>query len=121
MSVVMCSNVYVKFINSVKGYGAFAAKDLSKGGLIEKGLMRIVETDGNKNPYVFTWSDDRSVWAYPSGCATFYNTSREPNCKMNRHFKSLSFEMVASKDIKKDEELTHLYKSLEWRPVFQNL
>lgn len=41
--------------------------------------MRRVKTDGNINPYLFTWSESRDVWAYASGCDTFYNTSKDPN------------------------------------------
>ncbi len=40
---------------------------------------------------------------------------------MKRFFKENRFEIYAVRDIKKDEELTHTYKSLEWREVFSEL
>ena len=104
-----------------KGHSAYANVDIKKGELIEKGLARRVETDGHKNPYVFTWSDDRKTWAFGSGCATFYNTSRNPNTIMTRYFDEDRFEIHAKQDIKKDTELTHTYRSLEWREAFEDL
>ena len=121
MTEVDCSKVYVKHINQMKGYGAFAAEDIQKGQLVEKGLMKVIDTDGNNNPYLFTWSEDRTKWAYPTGCATYYNTAKESNCEMRRDFETDVFEIYALRDIGKDEELTHLYKSLEWRTAFQGL
>ena len=77
--------------------------------------------DGNDCPYVFTWSDDRTKWALCSGYATFYNTSKTPNTKMERDFVNNTFEIYALKDIAKDEELTHTYRSLGWRKCFSEL
>ena len=93
----------------------FAKVKIAKGELIEKGIMKRVDVDGNKNPFVFNWSDDRTVWAYPGGCATFYNTSRNSNTIMTRYFDKDIYEIHAKVDIKEDEELTHTYRSLEWR------
>jgi uncharacterized protein len=119
-SLINCEKVYVKNSND-KGMSAFANYDIKQGELIEKGIARRVDTDGNKNPYLFTWSDDRTIWAFVSGCTTFYNTSRNPNTKMIRYFDENRFEIVALKDIKKGDELTHQYKSLEWRECFDTL
>lgn len=115
-----CSKVYVKKI-PLKGDSAFAAEDINKGDLVEKGLIRRVETEGNQNPYLFTWSEDRKVWGFGSGCSTFYNTSINPNTKMKRFYQEDRFEIYALSDIKKDEELTHKYQSLSWRTCFNDL
>ena len=40
------------------------------------------------------------------------------NTCMVRYFEEDSFEIYATKNIAKGEELTHTYKSLEWRDVF---
>ena len=118
---VDCSNVYVKEKPGM-GDGAYAKRDIKMGELVEKGIVRIVDLDGNKNQYVFTWSEDRTVWAIGSGCATFYNTSRDnPNTKMVRFFDECRFEIYALRDIKKDEELTHRYRSIDWRTCFKDL
>lgn len=98
-----------------------ASNEIKKGQLVEKGLIRRVETDGNQNPYLFTWSTDRSVMGFGSGCATFYNTSLEPNTSMERDFVNDNYTITALRDIKKGEELTHTYKSLQWREAFQDL
>ena len=60
--------------------------------------------DGMKNPFVFTWSDEipNYTWAFPSCCATFYNSGLESqtNSHMIRFFDEDRFEIYASKDIK---------------------
>jgi len=119
--LIDCSKVVAKDTHSVKGIAVYANKDIKQGELVEHGLVRRVDTDGNKNPYLFTWSDDRTVWAYASGCATFYNTSKEPNVEMNRFYDEDRFTIIALQDIKKDDELLHTYKSLLWRTCFQEL
>lgn len=122
MSFVECSKVTVKqsyLING--GLGAFASEKIKEGELIENGVVRIIDFDGNKNPYVFTWSEDKTKWAFASGCATFYNTSLIPNTRMVRDFDKNTFSIYALKDIDINEELTHTYKSLEWRTCFDEL
>uniref|UniRef100_A0A6C0L003 SET domain-containing protein n=1 Tax=viral metagenome TaxID=1070528 RepID=A0A6C0L003_9ZZZZ len=120
MSFVDCSKVDV-LKTEKKGMGAFANQAIQKDTLIEKGVMRRILCEGNKNPYLFTWSENRDVWAFASGCATFYNTSIQPNCKVVRDFENDIFEIYALSDIQKGEELTHKYKSLEWRECFKEL
>ena len=98
MNLIDCSKVYVKNTESM-GLGAFINQSVKDGTLIEKGIVKIIDTDGNKSPYLFTWSPDRTVWAFASGCATFYNTSLNPNCKLIRHYDTDTFEIYALKDI----------------------
>lgn len=135
MTKVDCSKVYVDTSTySTKDNlfdGAFAKVDIKKGELVEKGLMRRLSDnqnksfDGNKNPFVFTWSDDipNYTWAFASGCASFYNSGlpENTNTQMKRFFEEDRFEIYATKDIKAGDELTHTYKSLEWREVFTPL
>ena len=129
-SEVECSNVYVK--NSTLSSkdnifsGAFAKKSFKKDDIIEEGIVRLLPDsfDGNESPFVFTWSDEipNKKWALASGCATFYNTSIEDsNCKMIRDFDNNKFQIIALRDINKDEELFHTYKSLQWRECFQEI
>lgn len=122
MSFVECSKVIVKQSSLIDGgLGAFASEKIKEGDLIEKGVVRVIDFDGNQNPYVFTWSEDKTKWAFASGCATFYNTSLTPNTKMVRDFDNNTFSIYALKDIDIDEELTHIYKSLKWRTCFDEL
>eukprot|EP01083_Nonionella_stella_P315080 1137032_1 len=102
------------------------SKDFNLGEAVEYGLMRRLQNDfdGDNDPYVFTWSDDipSKTWAIASGCATFYNAGRKTaNCKMIRDFDNDSFTFIATKNIKKDDELFHEYTSLDCRTCFQEL
>jgi len=101
------------------GQGAFAACDIKKGELVEYGIARRLPLNGHESPYVFTWSDDRTVWACCGGAAMFYNTHpSNPNTEMTRFFNEDRFEIYALRDIKEGEELTHTYRSLKWRKCF---
>ena len=93
MILIDCSKVYVKNTESM-GFGAFINQSVKNGTLIEKGIVKIIDTDGNKSPYLFTWSEDKTVWAFASGCATFYNTSLTPNTRMDRNYENNSFEIL---------------------------
>jgi len=135
MNKVDCSKVIVKkstfstHDNQIDG--AFANVDIKYGELVEKGIMRRLSSNSDKsfngmnNPYVFTWSDDipNYTWAFASGCAAFYNTGldEQTNTKMIRHFDEDRFDIYASRDILAGDELTHTYKSLQWRNVFAPL
>ena len=130
--MVDCSKVYVA--NSLfstddnQFYGAFASVNIKKDELIEFGIARRIGDEsfnGMRSPHVFTWSDDNpnTTWAICSGCATFYNTGfeKDTNTRMVRYYNEDRFEIYAKRDINKDEELTHTYKSLQWRDVFKPL
>jgi len=121
MGLVNCSKVYVG--DSQYGRGVFAKQDLAKGEIIETGLMiRLVNVDGNENPHVFTWSDDRKTWATGSGCLPFYNhTSGEPNMKKCGDLVNDTMVVVALRDIKAGEELVSQYYSASWRKCFSDL
>ena len=85
-------------------------------------MVRLVNTDGNENPHLFTWSDDRQVWASGSGCLPYYNhTTKEPNIKKIGDLQADTMVVVALKDIGKDEELVSQYYSASWRKCFANL
>lgn len=121
-SFVECNKVFV-YESTFKGagLGAFAACDLKAGEIVEIGVARVIACDGNEDPFLFTWSDDRTRWAFCSGCAPFYNTSLEPNTTMKRDFEQNTFVITANRDIAKGEELTHKYRSLQWRQCFSGL
>jgi len=118
---VDCSRVYVD--QSSHGFGVFAAVDIAAGEIAERGIVRRLPAsfDGNDSPHVFTWSDDRTIWAIGSGCSTFYNCSQTPNTEMFRDFANDTFEIRALRDISQGEELRHVYKSLSWRSCFSDL
>jgi len=121
MGLINCSKVYVDVCKF--GYGVFAKQDISKGEIVETGLMcRMINVDGNENSHLFTWSDDRKTWASGSGCLPFYNhTSNEPNIKKIGDLVNDKMTIVALKDIKKGEELYNTYYSASWRKCFKDL
>lgn len=121
MGLVNCSKVYVS--KSQYGLGVFARNPIKAGEIIETGLMvRLINVDGNENPHLFTWSDDRQVWASGSGCLPYYNhTSGEPNMKKIGNLPTDTMIVVALRDIEKDEELVSQYYSASWRKCFTDL
>ena len=119
-SLVECSKVIVK--EGKYGLGAFAAVDIKKGEIVEKGvMMRLKNVDGNENPHLFTWSDCRTIWASASGCLPFYNHSNTPNIEKIGDLINDRITVKALRDIKKGEELVNTYHSRKWRECFKNL
>lgn len=103
------------------GAGAYARCDIKKGQLVEKGIVRECKVQG-ESAFVFTWSEgEPRKWATGSGASTFYNMSATPNTHMTRQFDKHTFQIHATRDIKKDEELTHVYISATWRECFKEL
>ena len=124
-SLVDSSKVMVKN-DQWGGAGAYAVVAIQSGEEVERGIVRILtNVDGNENPYVFTWSDERpcTTWAIGSGCSTFYNTAdkEESNTHMERNFVDNTFVITATKDIPAGAELLHEYKSKGWRTCFADL
>lgn len=124
MSLIDCSRVNV--VPCEHGLQAVAATFLRAGDLVERGVMRrLPGYDGNRSEHVFTWSDDvpNHVWAFASGCATFYNTDlpERANTAVTRFFDEDRFEIHATRDIPMGEALTHTYKSLRWRGCWDGL
>jgi hypothetical protein len=117
---VNCSKVYVDVCEF--GYGVFANEDIKEGDIIEIGLMYIInDVDGNNNSHLFTWSDDRTIWAAGSGCLPFYNHSSIPNIKKIGDLVNNTMTIIALRDISKGEELRNTYMSSKWRKCFNNL
>lgn len=120
LGFVNCDKVYVD--KSQYGFGVFAREDILKDEIVESGLMYIInDVDGNNNEHLFTWSDDKTVWAGASGCIPFYNHSLWPNIKKVGDLKNNKMVIIALKDIKKGEELRNTYMSSKWRKCFNNL
>lgn len=121
MGLINCSKVYVD--KSKYGLGVYAKKDMNAGEIIETGLMcRLVNVDGNENPHLFTWSDDRKTWAAGSGCLPYYNhTFSEPNIKKIGDLQADTMVVIALRDLKIGEELVSQYYSASWRKCFKDL
>tara|TARA_R110000868_G_scaffold378996_1_gene644670 strand:- start:4126 stop:4497 length:372 start_codon:yes stop_codon:yes gene_type:complete len=116
-----CDKVYID--DSQFGFGVFTSQHIKKGDIVEIGVMvRLDNVDGNENPHLFTWSDDRKIWALGSGCLPFYNhTDSDPNVKKIGDLKNDTMVVVALRDIEKGKELLSTYYSAKWRKCFKDL
>ncbi len=120
MGNVNCSKVKVE--KGKYGWGVFARDNYAQGEILETGLMtRLVNVNGHENPHLFTWSDDRTIWASASGCIPFYNHSKIANVKKIGDLKNDTMTIVALRDINKDDELFNHYYSRSWRTCFEHL
>ena len=121
MDIFNCDKIYLDK-DSYGGYGVFAKKNILKDEIVEKGLMmRMVNVDGNENPHLFTWSDDRTIWATGSGLLNYYNHSDNPNIKKVGDIKKDTMHIVALQNIKKGDELCNTYMSIKWRKCFLSI
>ena len=115
-----CSKVYIDK-SSLGGLGVFAKDDIKIDEIIEIGIMNIINNvNGNENPHLFTWSEDRKVWATGSGLLPFYNHFYIPNIKKVGDLINNTMKIKALKNIKKGEELGNSYHSKSWRHCFQD-
>lgn len=74
-SYIDISKVYIDKCDV--GLGVFSKENLKEGEIIENGLVTILKNvDGNENPHLFTWSNDRTVWGSGSGLLPYYNHTR---------------------------------------------
>lgn len=122
-SLVECNLTYVQEHATYGGMGAFAVRDIKEGEMIEKGLMRRMPCGPDDSNILFTWAEDGSVVASGTGCSFFYNAGLKDtaNIRIERFFDEDRFEIYAKRDIKKDEEMCHLYMGVEWRKCFADL
>jgi len=103
------------------GWGVYCNNDIKSGELIERAIMyRLKNVDGNENPHLFTWSDDRTVWAGGTGFSPFYNHSNDPNIIKKGDLDNDVLEYYAGRNIKKGEELVGAYFSKRWRTCFKS-
>ena len=113
------NNIYLDK-SKLGGFGVFAKKKILKGELVEKGIMMpLVNTDGNENRHLITWSDDRKKWASASGYIAFYNHSDTPNIVKKGDLVNDTMDIFALRDIEQGEELVNTYFSKKWRTCFQ--
>lgn len=120
-SLVTCDSVVVA-PDSHGGRGAFAARDMRRGTVVERGCVHVLAgVDGNAHQSLFRWGPEN--WAAASGCAAFYNCALDgrPNVVMRRHIEANQYTMEALRDIQQGEELLHVYESLPWRACFAPL
>ena len=104
--------------------GNFASKDLRKGQCIDWGIAVVLDGyDVNKTDALYSWNPkDKKTAAALSGAALFYNTMGDnSNCRCVPYHKEKRYEMYALRDIKKGEELTIRYDSMNWRTAMKEV
>ena len=104
--------------------GNFAAKDFRKGECIDWGIAVVLNGyDINKTDALYTWSSwDRKSAAALSGPALFYNTMGDAsNMRCVPYHKEKRYENYALRDIKKGEEITMRYDSMNWREAMKEV
>lgn len=103
--------------------GVFAQVDIPKGNIIEWGIATIIPNmNVQENDLFYTWGSDRKTAATTSGCGLFYNTlGDQSNARCVPYHSEFRFEIYALKDIKKNEEITIRYDSMNYRNGMQHL
>lgn len=116
-----CQKSYVGD-SSLGGNGYFTKVAVKKGEVIERCMMMRLtcpEDFGHYNTHVFTWSDDRKVWAISTGIAMFINHSDKPNVQKARNMENDTMEVIALEDLPAHTECFSTYYSKKWREAFQ--
>ena len=104
--------------------GNFACKDFKRGECIDWGIAVVLnDYDINKTDALYTWSShDKKTAASLSGPALFYNTEGDKsNMQCVPYHKEKRYENYALRDIKKGEELTMRYDSMNWREAMKEV
>ena len=118
--LVHIGNIEIKE-SKLGGYGVFSTQPIKKGELIEQGLMCILNNvNGDENPMLFTWSDDKTKWAIGTGLLHYYNHSDTPNITKKGDLINNTLQIYALRDINIGEELLGSYYSKKWRKCFQS-
>jgi len=110
-------DVYVKDTGTVKGRGAFAARDFSKGDVVEECpviiLLRPIEQlPPRLKTMVFNWgnlTNGPAANALALGFGSMYNHANPASLRYEASAENESMKYIAVQDIKKDEELTINY------------
>lgn len=125
LPIVECSKTVVLPHPSWGGYGTFATEDIAAGEIVEWGLHRRIDgLHGDSCPFVFTWNSsgernpDGNMWAMGTGDVGFMNSDVPANARVYRLYGAYRYVIVAKRDIRKGEEVMHLYVSSSWRKCF---
>lgn len=108
------SNVYIKNskYGGTGGRGVFANKDFKKNDIVEIApfiLDKYTKVKGNMKDYIFAHGDDVALVL---GLVSLYNHSDDPNVIIN--FVDSYVNIIAVKDINKDEEILISYGKGYW-------
>lgn len=108
MNNFVFKKIYPKSTNSYKGIGLFAGEDIHKGEKILHFEGRVGK-DEDTNPESMQIDEDLFLES-TIGIDDYINHSCEPNCFVDWN----TFDLIAMRDIKKDEEITINYNTFEY-------
>jgi SET domain-containing protein len=97
------------------GRGVFASRKIKKDETIEVCPVILLEGEGEKlrrselYHYYFIW-DKQPDAAIALGFGSLYNHSYSPNATYKKHVSAKTLEIIAVRDIEKNEEITINYK-----------
>lgn len=98
--------LYIKWINSQKGYGVFTSKFISRGEIIEKCYCIKTHLPQSFEDYMF--KDDYEQYVLPLGYGCIYNHDENPNIeRYNDGYDFMVFKSLV--DIEEHHELCHNY------------
>ena len=123
--LVQCDKVFVA-TSSDKGVGAFAACAISEGEIVERSIVRRLPAtfDGNASPYVFTWSEDRTVGPSARGAppSTTPLRPRTRRCaETSKTTPSRSLRCTQSRRAKSSRTFTRAYSGEAVSPICADL
>lgn len=123
-----CVTQYVEWAYVPKiGRGVIASRDAKKGTVLERSPV-IVAPVGDFNAkhgrdvvlehYLLIWEEkgEDKEYAVGLGYLMLYNHSSKPNAEFRYRYAKREIEMVALRDIKAGEEITHDYGGTWFRP-----
>jgi|APGre2960657404_1045060.scaffolds.fasta_scaffold98537_1 SET domain-containing protein len=105
--------------SSIHGLGVFAAQDITSGEIIEKApilKLDIQEKDALLADYRFWWEQDgkRIYYVLALGYGSLYNHSSNPSGYFTNNIEDYTIDFIATKDIKKGEEILVDYGGEEY-------
>jgi uncharacterized protein len=124
--ISISGNLYIKTSKIPNaGRGVFASKNIQKGGLIETCPIIVIPTDDAPvvtvlANYLFFFGKNKKHAAIVLGYGSIYNHSYSPNSTFKIKPKDAVVIFVATKAVKKDEEITFDYKhgSITKKPLW---
>jgi SET domain-containing protein len=108
------SNLYVKYIDNIKGWGVFAKEKIEKGKVIER-INSIPVHISMKDFYDYFFDFNGTDTLVPLGYGCIYNHSEDANIFWKVvDKKRFIIEFYTLKDVEIDEELCHNYGGNYW-------
>lgn len=93
----------------IHGFGVFAEADIPANSLIEECHILVLNDKSAVNDYVFTYPNDKNKACLPLGYGAIYNHSNQPNAKYDTNGDQTLMVFIATKPIRKGEEILISY------------